>query len=47
MCIVQKEETLDTIADKYELNPREILLYNRFSDQEDVFAGQVIYIPQK
>ncbi|GIP39188.1 stage VI sporulation protein D [Paenibacillus sp. J31TS4] len=44
MCIVQKEETLDTIAEKYKINPREIALYNRLSGQE-VSEGQVIYIP--
>ncbi|MDP5272713.1 LysM peptidoglycan-binding domain-containing protein [Chengkuizengella axinellae] len=47
MCIVQKEETIETIAARYELNPREILLYNRFDNQVEVHAGQVIYIPQK
>lgn len=46
MCIVQKDETLETIADRYELNPREILLYNRMGDQSSLSEGQVIYIPQ-
>jgi stage VI sporulation protein D len=44
MCIVQKQETLDTIAERYSLNPREIVLYNRLNDQ-DVAEGQIIYIP--
>lgn len=44
LCIVQREETLDTIAERYNLNPRELLLYNRMSDQT-VSEGQVIYIP--
>lgn len=44
MCIVQKEETLDTIAERYNMNPREIILYNRLGDQQ-VQEGQVIYIP--
>ncbi|MBD0381677.1 LysM peptidoglycan-binding domain-containing protein [Paenibacillus sedimenti] len=44
MCIVQKEETLDSIAKRYQINPREIQLLNRLSDQE-VTAGQVIYLP--
>lgn len=46
MCIVQKEDTLETIAERYELNPREIILYNRLSEQE-LNAGQVVYIPSK
>lgn len=45
MCIVQREETLETIAARYELNPREILLYNRLGDQQRLTEGQVLYIP--
>jgi stage VI sporulation protein D len=44
LCIVQKEETLETIAKRYDRKPQEIRLYNRLSDQ-DVSEGQVIYIP--
>ncbi|GAB6929347.1 spore coat morphogenetic protein SpoVID [Paenibacillus sp. JCM 10914] len=45
MCIVQREETLDLIAERYQLTPRELLLYNRMSEQ-NVEEGQVLYIPQ-
>ncbi|MEX1029591.1 MAG: LysM peptidoglycan-binding domain-containing protein [Paenibacillaceae bacterium] len=45
MCIVQKEDTLQTIADRYELQPREIALYNRLGEV-DVSEGQIIYIPK-
>ncbi|NHN30107.1 LysM peptidoglycan-binding domain-containing protein [Paenibacillus sp. S3N08] len=45
LCIVQKEETLDTIAKRYELNPREIALFNRLPEQE-VTEGQIVYIPR-
>ncbi|WP_052703024.1 LysM peptidoglycan-binding domain-containing protein [Paenibacillus beijingensis] len=44
LCIVQREETLDQIAERYQLNPREIALYNRLSNQS-VAQGQVLYIP--
>lgn len=44
MCIVQKEETLESIAERYKLNPNEIRLYNRIDDRE-VSEGQIIYIP--
>ncbi|NOV04063.1 LysM peptidoglycan-binding domain-containing protein [Paenibacillus planticolens] len=44
MCIVQKEETLEAIAKRYQINPRELQLLNRLSDQE-ISAGQVIYLP--
>ncbi|GIQ70187.1 hypothetical protein XYCOK13_30110 [Xylanibacillus composti] len=46
MCIVQKEETLDDIAARYEMNPREILLCNRLSESQSVYEGQIIYIPK-
>jgi stage VI sporulation protein D len=44
LCIVQKEETIDTIAERYRLNPREIALYNRLTDG-GVTEGQILYIP--
>ncbi|MBB3131809.1 stage VI sporulation protein D [Paenibacillus rhizosphaerae] len=44
LCIVQREETLETIADRYQLTPRELVLYNRLADQT-VQEGQVLYIP--
>ncbi|OAB46674.1 LysM peptidoglycan-binding domain-containing protein [Paenibacillus glacialis] len=44
LCIVQKEETLDLIADRYQLSPRELLLYNRLSEQT-IEEGQILYIP--
>ncbi|MFC3750640.1 LysM peptidoglycan-binding domain-containing protein [Paenibacillus sp. GCM10012306] len=44
LCIVQREETLDTIAEKYQLSARELGLYNRLSGQS-VEEGQVLYIP--
>jgi stage VI sporulation protein D len=45
VCIVQKEDTLDSIADKYSLNPREIQLYNRLADAE-VTEGKALFIPR-
>ncbi|WP_413373171.1 LysM peptidoglycan-binding domain-containing protein [Paenibacillus taichungensis] len=44
LCIVQREETLDTIADRYQLSTRELQLYNRLSEQV-VEEGQILYIP--
>ncbi|OZB91134.1 LysM peptidoglycan-binding domain-containing protein [Paenibacillus sp. XY044] len=44
LCIVQREETLETIADRYQLTPRELVLYNRLADQT-VQEGQILYIP--
>jgi len=44
-CIVQKEETLDSIAQRYNINAKEILLYNRVSEQ-DLEEGKVLLIPR-
>ncbi len=44
MCIVQRDDTLDAIAGRYQLNPREIVLYNRLA-QHEVAEGQVLLIP--
>lgn len=45
LCIVQKEETLETIAKRYDLNPREIALFNRLGEN-DLSEGQIVYIPK-
>jgi stage VI sporulation protein D len=45
MCIVQKEETLEGIAKRYQLSTRELQLFNRLGDQ-DISAGQIIYLPK-
>ncbi|WP_434756450.1 LysM peptidoglycan-binding domain-containing protein [Paenibacillus amylolyticus] len=44
LCIVQREETLDSIADRYQLSTRELQLYNRLTEQV-VEEGQILYIP--
>lgn len=44
LVIVQREETLDDIAQRYHLSNRELQLYNRLSEQ-NISEGQVLYIP--
>lgn len=44
LVIVQREETLDEIADRYHLSSRELQLYNRLSENH-LAEGQVLYIP--
>lgn len=44
LVIVQREETLDAIAERYQLSSRELQLYNRLSEQH-LSEGQVLYIP--
>ncbi|WP_018752346.1 LysM peptidoglycan-binding domain-containing protein [Paenibacillus sanguinis] len=44
LVIVQREETLDDIAERYHLSSRELQLYNRLSEHE-LAEGQILYIP--
>lgn len=44
LVIVQREETLDDIAERYQLSTRELQLYNRLSEL-NLAEGQVLYIP--
>ncbi|WP_256756736.1 LysM peptidoglycan-binding domain-containing protein [Cohnella sp. WQ 127256] len=44
MCIVQREETLDLIANRYNVQPRELQLFNRMHEPY-LSEGQVLYIP--
>ncbi|KRE74663.1 LysM peptidoglycan-binding domain-containing protein [Paenibacillus sp. Soil750] len=45
LCIVQKDDTLESIAKRYQLTTRELQLMNRLGDQ-DIVVGQVIYLPK-
>lgn len=44
LCIVQKDETLEALSNRYNVSPREILFVNRLTEQ-DVTEGKVICIP--
>ncbi|AZK46484.1 LysM peptidoglycan-binding domain-containing protein [Paenibacillus lentus] len=44
LVIVQREETLDEIAERYNLSTRELQLYNRLAEH-NLTEGQVLYIP--
>ncbi|MFC5402097.1 LysM peptidoglycan-binding domain-containing protein [Cohnella soli] len=44
MCIVQKEDTLDAIASRYNVQARELQLHNRLHEPY-LSEGQVLYIP--
>ncbi|QSS99128.1 stage VI sporulation protein D [Pontibacillus sp. ALD_SL1] len=46
MCIVQEDDTLGSIAHKYKIPPTHLSRVNNLGD-EDVSAGQILYIPAK
>lgn len=45
ICIVQQGETLDAIADRYDVNLQQLLRVNQMSGEQDIYAGQLLYIP--
>lgn len=44
MCIVQRDDTLEQIANRYQMNAREIAMHNQLSEPS-ITEGQVLYIP--
>ncbi|MCR8655695.1 LysM peptidoglycan-binding domain-containing protein [Paenibacillus endoradicis] len=44
MCIVQKEDTLEQIANRYSINPRELLVRNNLHETA-ISEGQLLYLP--
>ncbi|MGM8364723.1 stage VI sporulation protein D [Virgibacillus sp. W0181] len=45
LCIVQQDDTIETISQKYEIPALQIINKNRLSDA-DLSEGQLLYIPQ-
>ncbi|TSB46256.1 stage VI sporulation protein D [Alkalicoccobacillus porphyridii] len=44
MCIIQEHESLDSIAQRYDVSTSQLIRMNRL-DAEQVEAGQILYIP--
>ncbi|WP_308128791.1 stage VI sporulation protein D [Bacillus sp. sid0103] len=45
ICIVQKGDTVDTVAGRYDVSVQNLLRVNNLEINQDVFEGQVLYIP--
>lgn len=45
MCIVQKGDTVDSLAERYDISVNNLLRYNQLEINQDVHEGQVLYIP--
>lgn len=45
VCIVQKNDTLDGLADRYDVTVANLLRVNNLELNQDIFEGQVLYIP--
>lgn len=46
LCIIQREETLEQISQRYSLPVSKLLEVNRLSSSDQLVAGQILYIPQ-
>lgn len=46
LCIVQDDDTIETIAERYEITTNQLILKNRLND-ESIIQGQLLYIPEK
>lgn len=47
ICLVQQGDSIQSLADKYELSVQQILRANRLDASHEVYEGQVLYIPAK
>ncbi|RLQ98036.1 stage VI sporulation protein D [Falsibacillus albus] len=46
VCIVQQGDTLDLLAEKYDISVQQLLRVNDLEMNQDVYEGQVLYIPE-
>jgi stage VI sporulation protein D len=45
VCIVQHGETVDTLAERYDVSVQLLLKVNHLEPNQDVYEGQVLYVP--
>ncbi|OLP65365.1 Stage VI sporulation protein D [Bacillus pumilus] len=46
ICIVQQEDTVDRICERYQLNVQQLLRMNSLSADAELEEGQILYIPE-
>jgi stage VI sporulation protein D len=46
VCIVQQGDTLEKLSDRYNVNIHALLKENRMEANQDIYEGQVLYIPR-
>lgn len=47
LCIVQNQDTLDTVADRFSVSPLQIIKQNHLEENFEIHEGQLLYIPAK
>ncbi|MFP5106513.1 stage VI sporulation protein D [Neobacillus sp. C211] len=45
VCIVQKGDTVNSVADRYDVSVQNLMRINNLELSQDIFEGQVLYIP--
>ncbi|RAK21366.1 stage VI sporulation protein D [Anoxybacillus vitaminiphilus] len=45
ICIVQQGDSLDKIADRYDVSVQQLLRVNKLEHESDIYEGQLLYIP--
>jgi stage VI sporulation protein D len=46
VCIVQNGESVETLAERYDVTVQQLLKVNHLELNQDVYEGQVLYVPQ-
>ncbi|MBU5265757.1 LysM peptidoglycan-binding domain-containing protein [Virgibacillus proomii] len=47
LCIVQEQDTIDSIAERYQISALQLIKLNRLDEDYDVKEGQLLFIPHK
>ncbi len=47
VCLVQQNDSIEKIAEKYDVSVQQLLRANELGPTDDVYEGQVLYIPEK
>ncbi|WP_340085013.1 stage VI sporulation protein D [Siminovitchia sp. FSL H7-0308] len=47
VCLVQQGDSIERLADKYEVSVQQILRANKLESEHELYEGQVLYIPEK
>ena len=47
ICIAQEEDTIDSIAERFQVSALQLIKQNKLDDDFDISEGQLLYIPKK
>lgn len=47
ICIVQEDDTIETIAERFQVSTLQLIKQNKLEEEFDISEGQLLYIPKK